>query len=287
MNAINFPIDLFSREPADVVAEAIELHHPVKIFAGFSGGNDSLALARWMMENVPGCELFHIDTGIGVKQSRQFVRDTADQYGWPLTIIRAKEDCGQDYDAIVRRFGFPGPRSHQLMYRRLKERGVELLVRRNKTQRLDRILLATGIRADESIRRMGYKGREINRKGAQVWVNPIYWWSQEYRDDYLMERQVRRNPVSQALGISGECLCGAFAHPGELERVRTIDPEVAERIDRLQEEVAGRFPWGWEGRPPPKDEGAPKPSIGALCRGCEKSIIVQDEIRDMWSESDV
>ena len=269
--------DLFARSATDIAREAIEKFKPVAIYAGFSGGNNSLALAHWMMAHVPGCELFHIDTGIGVQQTREFVQETAERYGWPLTIIRALEDCGSDYDWLVRRFGFPGPYHHRIMYRWLKERGVDLLVRRAKTKRNDRVMLATGVREDESLIRMGYKGGEVTRVGAKVWANVIYWWSRAERDDYLMHHQIPRNPVSKALGISGECLCGAYAHPGELERVRAIDPAVAARIDALHEETKDQFPWGWEGRPPRK-AGGKRAAVGPMCIGCEKSVIVQDEM---------
>lgn len=271
--------DLFSRPAGEIIAEAIATFRPVKIYAGFSGGNDSLALAHWMMVNIPGTELFHINTGIGIQATTDFACDTAAKYGWPLTVIRSKEDCGEDYGDWVRKHGFPGPHMHNHMFNRLKGRAVELLVRRAKTKRMDKILLATGVREDESIRRMGYKGREINRRGAQVWVNPIYWWPTWRRDEYLMEHQIRRNPISARLGISGECLCGAFAHPGELERVRAVDPGVAAWIDALHEEVKHRFPWGWEGSPPRSDKRRPLP--GPLCIGCEKSAIVQAELMEL------
>lgn len=268
--------DFFARSAPAIIAEAIERHKPVRIYAGFSGGDDSLALAHWMMEHVPGCELFHINTGIGVPRTREFVHDTAARYRWPLHEIRALEDCGQDYDALVRKHGFPGPFSHQFMYRNLKERAVDLLVRRSKTGWRSRVLLATGVREDESIRRMGYKGVEVVRDGAKVWASPLYWWSTEERDTYLMERQILRSPVSRALGISGECLCGAFAQPGELERVRACDPAVAARIDALHEEIKHRFPWGWEGRPPKVPKVRPR--VGPMCQGCEKSAVVQEEL---------
>lgn len=271
--------DLFARPVEEIVAEAISTFNPVRIYAGFSGGNDSLALCHWMMANVPECELFHIITGIGVRATTEFALDTAASYRWPVTVIRSLEDCGEDYDAWVRKHGFPGPHMHNHMFNQLKGRAVELLVRRAKTKRMDKILLATGVREDESIRRMGYKGREINRRGAQVWVSPIYWWPTWQRDQYLMENQIRRNPVTAQLGISGECLCGAFAHPGELERVRAIDPEVAARIDGLHDEIKHRFPWGWEGSPPRSDK-RPRREPGPLCIGCEKSAIVQAELAE-------
>ena len=66
--------------------------------------------------------------------------------------------------------------------------------------------------------------------------------------------------------MSGECLCGAFAKPDELEEIRLWFPEVAAQIDELQRDVraAGHHPpfdtWG-------HGEGKPSPS-GAMCSSC-------------------
>lgn len=260
-----------AKSPSEIIAEAME-HGPVAIRVGFSGGRDSLAVTHWMMQNVPGCEPFHCNTGIGIEATRQFVRDTCKAMGWPLHEIRAKEDCGQDYDAIVRSHGFPGPDSHSMMYARLKERPIRELVRRAKTKRGDRVLLATGIRHDESVRRMRYAGQEVTRVGSQLWVSPIYWWSATERDAYIRQHGLPINPISQILGMSGECLCGAYAHRGEKSLVRIVDPVTAARIDALEQDVsAAGFNWDWEGRPP---KGGHNPNqldaFRPLCIGCEK-----------------
>jgi 3'-phosphoadenosine 5'-phosphosulfate sulfotransferase (PAPS reductase)/FAD synthetase len=273
------------RTPQDIVAEAIERYKPVAIYVGFSGGNDSRAVAHWMMNNVPGCEPFHANTGIGIERTREYVRKTCVDQGWPLHEIRALEDCGQDYEALCRRYGFPGPDGHQLMYARLKERCVRVLVKRAKVghSRRAKVLIVSGIRHDESVIRMGYAGREINKVGAQVWINPLYWWTKAERDAYNAASGLPENPVTKALGMSGECGCGAFAHSGELERWRAVDPEFGKRIDRLQTEVLARgFTWSWEGRPP---KGGFQPNqLGLfrlpLCVGCEKSAIVQEAIQE-------
>ncbi len=233
-----------------------------------------------MMENVPGCEVFHINTGIGIERTREYVRDTCKTQGWPLHEIRAKEDCGQDYDNWVRRFGFPGPDGHQLMYSRLKERGIRLLLRRTQTKRGERVLFATGIRHDESVRRMKYGGREVNRDGAMVWANPLYWWTKAQRDEYNRASGLPKNTVCDDLGMSGECGCGAFAHKGELERWRKVDPSFGERIDRLSAEaLALGFTWSWEAAPPAGGYNKDQHQLfHPLCFGCEKSAVVQSEI---------
>lgn len=260
------------KTPEQVIAEAMGLN-PMAVRVGFSGGRDSLAVTHWMMTNVPDCEVFHCNTGIGIERTRQYVRDTCKQFGWPLHEIRAKEDCGQDYDELVKERGFPGAWGHRIMYSLLKERPIEELMRRTKTKRGDRVILATGIRHDESVRRMRYSGQEVNRKGGQVWCNPIYWWSASQRDDYNAKHSLPINPVSAMLGMSGECLCGAFAHKGEKELVRLVCPETADRIDKLEHEVfAAGFNWGWEGHPPKggHDKSQQDMFRRPLCVGCEK-----------------
>ena len=266
--------DLFisPREPEEIIAEAMA-HKPRAIFVGFSGGGDSLVAAHWMMENVPGCEVFHANTGIGIEATREFVRETCRYYGWPLHEIRAKEDCGQDYRDIVLKHGFPGPAMHHRMYARLKERAVRLLVKRHKQHPRDKVLIATGIHKEESLIRMGYGESNVNFVGSQMWVNHLYWWPKSRFSEYIKAHGLKRNPVSEMLGMSGECLCGAFAHKGEKALVRIVDPETADYLDRLEAEVrAAGHNWGWEDRPPREPPAFTNNTLlMPFCRGCEKS----------------
>jgi 3'-phosphoadenosine 5'-phosphosulfate sulfotransferase (PAPS reductase)/FAD synthetase len=269
------------RSPATIMREALS-HDPIAIYALFSGGDDSLAATAWMMENVDGCRVAHIATGIGTIRGREYVHDLCRDRGWDLTEIRAKEDCGSDYEEIIRKYGFPGPSQHMKMYVQLKERCIELLVRREKAKindpkrkRTARVLLATGIRHDESANRMRYSGKEISFKGAQMWVNHIYWRDQAWCWDYARARNLPRNPVREILGISGECLCGAHGSAEEKALIRLVCPRTADRIAYL-EGVAREcgHDWGWgEGGPPsvpfvdPDQQDMWRP----MCAGCGKS----------------
>jgi 3'-phosphoadenosine 5'-phosphosulfate sulfotransferase (PAPS reductase)/FAD synthetase len=156
-----------------------------------------------MMENVPGCEVFHANTGIGIEATREFVRETCRRYGWPLHEIRAKEDCGIDYREMVLKYGFPAPAHHPKMYQQLKERAVRLLVKRHKQQPRDRVLIATGIHKEESLIRMGYGELNVNFVGSQMWVNHLYWWPKRRFGEYVKAHGLKRNPVSEMLGMSG------------------------------------------------------------------------------------
>lgn len=231
-----------------------------------------MAVTHWMMTNVPGCEVFHCNTGIGIERTREFVRETCAAMGWPLHEVRAKEDCGQDYDELVMKHGFPGPDSHSMMYSQLKERPIRKLVKAAQRKRGDRVLLATGIRHEESARRMRYAGKEVNRVGSQLWVSPIYWWSATERDAYNKAHGLPVNPVSAMLGMSGECLCGAYAHKGEKSLVKLVCPETHARIEALELRASeAGFNWGWEGRPPIGGRNpAQLDAFRPLCVGCEK-----------------
>ena len=106
-----------------------------------------------------------------------------------------------------------------------------------------------------------------------MWVNPMYWAGQSFLYHYINGANVPRNPVACELGMSGECLCGAFASKGELAIVRRVCPETAERIERLQREVSDRHPWGWEEKPPTtagRDTQTPD-MFSPMCVNCLKS----------------
>jgi 3'-phosphoadenosine 5'-phosphosulfate sulfotransferase (PAPS reductase)/FAD synthetase len=259
------------KTPEQVIEEAMAFK-PVAIRVGFSGGRDSIAVTHWMMNNVPDCEVFHCNTGIGIEKTREYVRETCRQFGWPLHEIRAKEDCGQDYDEIVKRYGFPGAGQHSKMYIRLKERPIDYLIRNiPNRKRGQKVLLAMGIRHEESTRRMRYVGQEVTRIGSKVWCNPIYWWSANQRDSYNRSQGLPINPVSETLGMSGECLCGAFAHEGEKALVKLICPQTAARIENLEEQTLARgFTWDWEGSPPENFTLDQSDMFMPMCVGCEK-----------------
>lgn len=242
----NTSSDIRRREPADIIAEALDRYKPVAIYAGFSGGNGSRPAVHWAMNNVPGCEVMHLNTGIGIEAGRQYVRDTCKAMGWPLREIRTSES----YDDLVRQYGFPGPDGHALMYQRLKERAVWDLMRQAKKghKRSAKVLFITGIRHADSIVRTGYAGREVNKYRGQVWANPLYWWTNDEMRSYDASSGMPRNQIADALGMSGECGCGAFAQRGELKRWEAVDPSFGVRIRGLEAECLARgFTWGWEG----------------------------------------
>jgi 3'-phosphoadenosine 5'-phosphosulfate sulfotransferase (PAPS reductase)/FAD synthetase len=113
------------RSPEEIVLPALEEHKPVAVYALVSGGHDSAAVARWAVEALEGrfAGFLHIDTTIGVEETRDYVRRIAREWGVPLRV-----EAGQDYGSVVREFGFPGPGFHGLPYARLKERALRRVI---------------------------------------------------------------------------------------------------------------------------------------------------------------
>lgn len=247
----------------------------------YSGGNDSTVLAHLVRSR---CDYaVHINTGIGIEQTRDFVRSTC--AAWELPLIEEHPPPGATYDELVLKLGFPGPAGHMLMYTRLKERGLRAVRRRFVRQpRRERIIFLTGMRLFESSRRMR-NAEPHRREGSVVWVNPIGHWTNAHMAEYRKRHaDVPRNEVSDILHMSGECLCGAFAKPGELEWIAQFFPDTAQRIRDLEakaKEAGVHCVWGT--RPPRKgkkavanvesDEVADS-AVGDLCKTC---VTTQEE----------
>lgn len=232
----------------------------------YSGGNDSTTMAHLFRNKADYAA--HCNTGIGIEETRQFVRDTC--AAWDLPLIEVHPPVS--YEELVIEQGLPGPGHHFKMYQRLKERGLRQVRRQLvKNPRRERVLFLAGRRRDESKRRMMIP--ESEREGSVVFASPLTHWTKEDLNTYrMMHPDIPRNRVSDLLHMSGECLCGSFAHRGELEEIRFWFPEVAAHIEAIEEKVraAGhpeqRCKWGWGG-----DLGKDaKPSkTGPLCTSCD------------------
>lgn len=240
----------------DFLAQAVSEFKPIKIYAMLSGGDGSLSATHWAMEH-GAHEVLHLDTTIGVKEGlgldvQEYIRETCKAHGWPLRIETPPD---LDYVAMVLKHGFPGPGAHLYPYVWLKDRAISKVVRETKKRRMDRVGLSNGVRNTDSARRMGYS-QAVVKVDARVWIAPLFSWSKLDLYDYIKAQGLKRSPIAQLCGMSGECFCGAFAEPDELEiKIRPNFPKLAARIDALQilaESVGVHAKWGI--RPPRKKD---------------------------------
>jgi 3'-phosphoadenosine 5'-phosphosulfate sulfotransferase (PAPS reductase)/FAD synthetase len=228
----------------DVISQAVDQYRPATVFALFSGGHDSVTSTHIAARHPAFEAVAHINTGIGIEQTREYVRQVCRDQGWPLREMRAPEGM---YEQRCRQYGMPGgPRQHGIMYQLLKDEQIRALVRGQSRRRGDVVGLVTGARAHESQRRMRIHPEPVRRERAQLWINPILHWTSTDVSDYMAANGLPRNPVVDNLHRSGECLCGALADPQELNWIGFWYPEVAAHIRALEYECfQAKLPYRW------------------------------------------
>ncbi len=290
------PVSLFSTrhpkgpvfEAFSILEEATKIYRPAAVYGLFSGGHDSLCSTFVAAQHPLFRAAVHIDTGIGVDATREYVRQTCRGQGWPLVelhpppavrcVPEGKRRPGIDYeglpayDALVLHYGFPGPAGHALMYQRLKERCLRQLRRDTfgaRRRKGDCMLLVGGMRLSESTRRMGRaEPHSAESSEGRAWCAPLLHWTDEDRKDFIARAGLPKNPVVAKLCMSGECLCGAFAKPSELVEIAYHFPEVAARIRALEAragELGVHCRWGTR---PPRSQKPEEPSLFGLCWTC-------------------
>lgn len=255
-----------------VVADARDLAGLVVLY---SGGNDSTVLAHIFKDRATHAA--HANTGVGVEETRQFVRDTCAKWNLPL-LERMAPRMDDRYRALVLDQGFPGPGHHYKMFQRLKERALREVRRALVTRpRRERVVFLAGRRRQESRRRANIP--EFEREGSTVWISPLVNWTKLDMTTYrVMMGDVPRNGVSDLIHMSGECLCGAFAHENEREEIEMWYPEAFAEIAELEALIVDRpdIPdyrktWGWGGDPAKLKLAKlrKKPVSGRLCSSCD------------------
>jgi len=242
-----------------IVDEAVKRFRPKAVFGLFSGGHDSLTATYVASQHPAFTAAVHINTGIGIEATRDFVRNTCTKQGWKLLEYKAVENTNskgepdpQVYEDLVLAQGFPGPFLHNKMYNRLKERQLRRLERDYNATAAEPVLYVTGVRSQESVRRMRHT-EMFQVEGRRTWVAPIHDFNKDDCGNLINDAGLKFNPVVLHTGKSGECLCGAYAHPGELEEMKFWEETrpAYDRIKALEERVrAAGFPWGWEEMPP-------------------------------------
>lgn len=242
----------------------------------FSGGHDSMCAVHLASQHdrFTG-DVHHIDTGIGARYTRRFVESVAERFRWRLIVHKSQET----YEKFVMDRGFPGPAMHGFAYNRLKDRCVRKIAKGSLPR-----LLITGCRAQESVRRMGHvapvqmgelkvdkkTGRKSRVNLSRIWTAPCHDWSKAEQQSYMDEFGLPTNKLKVAVGISGECFCGAFAQPGERELIREHAPDVESEIVRLTavaRDCGKHCEWGTR---PQRGGTIVVSPTGPLCSSCDQ-----------------
>ncbi|MFJ9693662.1 hypothetical protein [Kitasatospora sp. NPDC101183] len=298
-----------------ILDEALATYPVIEgVYGLFSGGNDSVNLMHLMRERYQA--ILHVNTGTGIKETTQHVRDVAAAWKTPLHELHPKHSYA---DLVMGRViastgpnagvrpvwkGFPGPAGHKVMYRHLKD---EPLMRFRRSiignqGRTRKIAYLGGMRWAESERRFR-NAEAIDRDGAIVWISPLVHWTDAHMREYRHRHRCHLdhqhaphrlchpgalplNEVTEHLHMSGECLCGAFAKPGELDEVGFFYPDAAAPLRDLETEAkaAGIPACRWGVKPPTgKDSARP---AGRLCSTCTiPQLAGQADLLDEWRDA--
>jgi 3'-phosphoadenosine 5'-phosphosulfate sulfotransferase (PAPS reductase)/FAD synthetase len=270
-------LTLLGTDPHQIIREVWDQHGSeiIRRTAMLSGGNDSSTLAHWLAWHGYVDELLFLNTGIGIHETTLFVRRLAEHLELPLQEWHAPPGTYQRMVTTISG-GFPGPAAHGIAYQRLKERPLRDYVaycKRGHPYR-SKVLLFSGLRRAESVKRMKLAQRPVDTDGAKLWVAPFLDWTIADLAGWREEHDIPRNPVADLLHYSGECLCGANATEGELELIARFYPDAAREIFRLQAlaERLGiaRSRWGehWQ---------EPAATTGPACGDCQMRIAALGE----------
>jgi 3'-phosphoadenosine 5'-phosphosulfate sulfotransferase (PAPS reductase)/FAD synthetase len=234
--------------------------HPV--YALFSGGKDSFATAKALQEHdlLKGCLL--LDTGISVPEWKDSCKEICERQGWGMTIVPTPVR----YEWLVWKYGYPGYMSHYFTMNYLKGRAVREWKKLHPGE-----ALASGVRKGESARRSVTTKPVSLFEGVTVYA-PIYEWTTAQVWDYVKRHGYTRPRAYETLGVSGDCLCGAFAKDWERQALRMHYPAVDQRICSIGRDQHGRD-WGWCSA---KGEKGPEEAV--ICVECGDT---QREVTDV------
>jgi hypothetical protein len=182
-------------------------------------------------------------------KNREYIEEYADHFGWYLYTIRTKEN----YEELVKKYGFPGPSKHVWFYQYLKERQIGDLATLVGTDQ--ELHCWTGVHKAESVQRMKrVEDEQEDQSGRWTWHAPCAEWSQSDFDEYFESHDIPENELWTELGRSGDCFCGAYGNRMELLDVDAIGGDVAEWIREIEDSIdmdtvdfddPRRAKWAW------------------------------------------
>lgn len=259
------------------------------ILALVSGGHDSLTAMHVVARSRLGLDgIVHVNTGVGVPQTRAFIRQRARQLDLKYIEIGSEYRYpSEEYGHLVETYGFPGPAVHTWMYVNLKEKPLERWLIERYPDR--ECTLVSGVRRHESTTRM----ENVDEAGRQTYLGattiaPLVDFTGLDVRRYRSALDLPMNPVVDALEMSGECLCGAYASRGERRMLRLFYPEVHRYLTCLEATVKAASctdhgpeqayaKWG-HGRFQDREQRAMNDDAQMLlCQSCEKRTECADD----------
>lgn len=264
--------------PLEIINTAIADWNPSTIVCLYSGGYDSLCATHLVHSFGLGLPVlvYSIDTKLSADGWSNYVSAVARQYKWNHHVYD-NEKGFNEYKEWVTEYGCPySDAGHNRAYNRLKDRGIDAILKKHKLHNHDKVLFVSGIRKAESFKRSKLTD-PIQRKGEMnaIFANPLFWWTDNDVLNYRVDNDLPDNPFYKTVGGSGDCQCnwGRFI---TLRKLARHSPVLAAGNVAAIDEISRRYHgYGWDGTPEgqqeliemDEDEGSVSPF---LCSNCSR-----------------
>lgn len=207
-------------------------------WVGHSGGRDSHVLTHWAMSNGEADGVVYCDTGSGLVENLEFVREMCQKHGWPLVVVPPRKG----HEFLACRYGFAGPDYHSVWFNYVKGGGWRKLANHINGE----LELITGVYRDESDKRVksisGKRQESTNFKG--YYVSPWFDKTESDFDKYLDRHNLEKNHTYETINRSGDCYCLAYAGREEIVQLAKHYPEHycwLMNVERRVQEYRGRI----------------------------------------------
>lgn len=271
--------DIDTREPVQIIIDAVIKYNIKKLVPLFSGGKDSLVVVKITelaiaklkeMGIVVEMEVLHCYTGTGAPRNFDYILQMAEKNGWKLVIEwpqDEKEYPQLPYMRFLQEVGFPSHDLHSMVLRILKFESMEryMLKALGSDISIDSkawqekvlhggIWLVSGRGAKNSNKRKGYHDQE--RKEASFddltariewnlpFIKPLIRTSKTFVWDFIKKHSLELIDTYAWVHHSLECNCGAQAKKGELKELHTWQDQtdnIATDIDILIDQFGGKY----------------------------------------------
>ena len=219
-----------------VITEIEDIDPDATDFALYSGGNDSVCSTHVAYKEYPIDYTVYLDTNTGIDENKEHVKEVCDKYNWDLVIAQSPLTL-EEYvlgNGNRNALGFPGPGTHSWAFQAFKQQQLGFIA----THINERPRFYSGVRSDESERRMENVEGEVQEARRWTWVSPIHDWTDEDCDDYRENKDLPTNPVAERIGKSGDCFCGAYDERNStLVELEAHYPGHAEWLEEIEEKA--------------------------------------------------
>jgi 3'-phosphoadenosine 5'-phosphosulfate sulfotransferase (PAPS reductase)/FAD synthetase len=275
-----------------ILSETVQKHKPSLIICSYSGGYDSMVAThkalKWAKRFAHSTNILTvaIDTRIHADGWPEYVRKSAMIIGARRFEIWQSKRFPEWINGI-QEHGFGYTKAiHTIYFRQLKEAAFAAILAYYKTHRHDRIMFVTGVRRSESKERANTP--ESDRKGSNVWCNPLVNWSKQDIHEYRLAHDLPENPFYKFDLGSGDCLCN-WVKNLDLKALEKHATEAAKIIAPLDSQCRLKFGYGYGEEP---SQHAAQEAAGQLrlfddseipnlCAGCERPKASNEHLENL------